>query len=321
MNYSAINELFGTTFTFREMEQIHGLPLYMAAGRVFYEAVDGDLRFVLVHVAENERFGVSALERQAAQLVQAWNVPVAFGFDHLTKYQRDALVRRRIPFVAEGQQLYLPFLGMSLSNQFCHPVEESVEQMMPVTQSLFLYLLYECKGREVTKLQAAEALQVSKMSITRAARQLEAMGILSQRTQGRECYISTQETGYALFQQARPYLINPVQSVRTVERQSVLDELPLAGESALAGRSMLGEPRMVCVATSRTDAGILPLETVDERWSYGKDLVRVEIWRYDPARFMQNGSVDPVSLYLSLSENPDERIEGALEEMLEGYAW
>lgn len=248
-------------------------------------------------------------------------MPVAFCYDHLSRYQRDALVRRRIPFVAEGQQLYLPFLGVALSNRFKARVEEPAEQMTPVAQSLFLYLLYECKGAAVTKSQAADALQVSRMSMTRAARQLEAMGILVQEPHGRECYIHTEQTGRALLDLARPYLMNPVRSVQTVERTGAMDDLPLAGESALSERSMLGAPRMTCVAVNGAEAGAMALVPVDARWSDGKDLVQVELWRYDPTQFAQNGMVDPVSLYMSLADNPDERVEGALEEMLEGYVW
>ena len=41
----------------------------------------------------------------------------------------------------------------------------------------------------------------------------------------------------------------------------------------------------------------------------------------DPARFMKDGLVDPVSLAMSFEGNADERIEGAIEEYLEDYSW
>ena len=45
------------------------------------------------------------------------------------------------------------------------------------------------------------------------------------------------------------------------------------------------------------------------------------MWKYDPARFMKDGLVDPVSLAMSFEGNADERIEGAIEEYLEDYSW
>ncbi len=47
----------------------------------------------------------------------------------------------------------------------------------------------------------------------------------------------------------------------------------------------------------------------------------LELWKYDPSPFAINREVDPVSLAMSLCENEDERIQGELEEYLEGYEW
>ena len=48
----------------------------------------------------------------------------------------------------------------------------------------------------------------------------------------------------------------------------------------------------------------------------------LEIWNYDPCRlFAKNTMVDPFSLYLSLITDADERIESALEEMMEKIEW
>ena len=49
--------------------------------------------------------------------------------------------------------------------------------------------------------------------------------------------------------------------------------------------------------------------------------VKLEIWGYPPQLFVENGVVDPLSLFLSLRGNPDERIEAALDEMMETVKW
>lgn len=316
-----INEMFGTSFQIQEMERIVGLPVYMSARRTFYDAVDGDIRFVLVRVAEEERFGSVALSKQQEMLEEHLHVPVAFWFKSVTRTQREALMRRHISFVADGDQLYMPFLGIALHNRRKVQPNVQVDHMMPVTQSLFLYMLYECKGREVIKMQAAADLGVTRMSITRAARQLEAMGIIVQEMRGKECYMWTERTGHELFLQAREYLINPIQRSVIVERSDALHDLPMAGESALAARTMLGAPQVPCVAIYKASGKDLALTAQEEQWSDGKDVIRVEAWRYDPERFAGAGVVDPVSLYMSLVDCTDERVQGALEDMMEGYAW
>jgi len=48
------------------------------------------------------------------------------------------------------------------------------------------------------------------------------------------------------------------------------------------------------------------------------DSIEIEIWSYDPALFGQDGTVDRLSLYLSLKDNHDERVESALDHHDEG---
>ena len=51
------------------------------------------------------------------------------------------------------------------------------------------------------------------------------------------------------------------------------------------------------------------------------ELVELELWDYDPGLFSNNGHVDLLSLYASLKEETDERVEQALEEVLRGEPW
>jgi hypothetical protein len=51
----------------------------------------------------------------------------------------------------------------------------------------------------------------------------------------------------------------------------------------------------------------------------------IEVWKYSPFALTKGvtkqNNVDPLSLYLSLRENKDERIEMALEKIIENYIW
>ena len=44
----------------------------------------------------------------------------------------------------------------------------------------------------------------------------------------------------------------------------------------------------------------------------------VEMWRYDPRKMSTRNVVDELSLALALREDADERVEEAVEEMLNG---
>ena len=49
--------------------------------------------------------------------------------------------------------------------------------------------------------------------------------------------------------------------------------------------------------------------------------VEVEVWNQDPGILGSNGSVDPLSLYLSLRKTDDERIQIALDELMRKIQW
>jgi hypothetical protein len=51
------------------------------------------------------------------------------------------------------------------------------------------------------------------------------------------------------------------------------------------------------------------------------DACELEIWSYSPRLFEIDDLVDRFSLYLSLQANEDERVESALEKMMEQISW
>ena len=51
------------------------------------------------------------------------------------------------------------------------------------------------------------------------------------------------------------------------------------------------------------------------------DANEIQVWSYPPALFAEQGTVDRLSLYLSLRTDHDERTESALEEMMEKIRW
>lgn len=49
--------------------------------------------------------------------------------------------------------------------------------------------------------------------------------------------------------------------------------------------------------------------------------MELQVWKYDPVPYVEAGAVDVVSLAASFGTHQDERIEMAVDEMLEGYHW
>jgi hypothetical protein len=98
--------------------------------------------------------------------------------------------------------------------------------------------------------------------------------------------------------------------------------LAAAGLSALATYSALAEPAVPVVALDRVKArslqgvrGVQELPTADEAE------LEVEVWSYKPGLLSEGAAVDRLSLYLSLRDDTDERVQSALDEMMRGVTW
>lgn len=311
-------KIFGIKFDVERINPV-GLPLYLTAGRSFWRYTYSGMSFIIVNIPNDEKFGVIAFEKQRALLEKRFESPVAFSFSYISGRQRDSLIEKNIPFISDAKQLYLPFLGMMLSDRLAQQKQINAEKMMPVTQALFLHILYNSNNKPMLKKDAAEFLCVTRTSITRASDQLLAMDLINQDMIGKECYMMPVMTGKELYKKAKPFLINPVQRVITTD--SDFDSYPFSGESALSICSMLNAPKIPVRAIYKSDVDINEISEIDVRWSSDDSAVNLELWKYDPRLFEKKGVVDPVSLAMSLTENVDERIEASIEEYLEEYEW
>ena len=140
--WDQLESMFGISVKTNDCDIPSGIPFYMSKGRSFQTVTISDISFLVVGIENTNQFGVIALEKQLAKYAAVVNMPVAFLFSVLNKKQRDSLVARNIPFLCFPDQLYLPFLGMALSNRFIKQVKIATNQMSPSAQVLFLYFLY-----------------------------------------------------------------------------------------------------------------------------------------------------------------------------------
>ena len=314
-----IHNAFGLRCEIKEIK-LKGLPVYMLSGRKTYSVSLGECSFVLVEIPEADRFGTVALKKQLSAYSVNTEMYVAFLFKSLTRVQRDALISKEIPFISPRNQIYLPFLGIMLANNFKPDKVVSTDKMMPATQSLFLYLIYNNRKKPIIKKQAAEALGLTRTSITRASEQLKAMGLITENKAGKETEMIPVAVGRELFDKARVHLINPVQRVICVQGYKLAREI-FAGESALSMHSMLGKPKADVYAVYKADIETASVYEVDPKWQADGNICYIELWKYNPALFSKDNTVDPISLAMSLVSNYDERVQGELLAYLEEFKW
>jgi DNA-binding MarR family transcriptional regulator len=248
--------------------------------------------------------------------------PVILLLDQTTAAVRRQMIERRIGFLAPGSQLYIPEVLLDWRERGVRARPEPAERIAPTTQLVVTAALLGERLDDVNLTELAGRFDVAIMSMTRALDELETLQIAKARHIGRQRRLHFTMQGRELWDFVKDRLQSPVRKLRTI--QGDLDETvaPRAGESALAHYTMLASPRIVRRAIDATRWKELAprLTNVDEA-GFDDDRIELETWRYDPVVLAKDGVVDPISLYLSVRHDKDERIEQAAEQLLEQFGW
>lgn len=282
----------------------------------------GARSYVGVFLKEGADLKPAAFEKHVRQL--PWGE--AEGFCLVAKtlpgYVRKRLIEKKISFVIPWSQLYFPELGMELRPRSGRPTLAPVEQLSPATQVVILYALNGHVAGPVPPNLLAQQLGYTAMTMTRALNELEAMKLGAQAREGKQRLVSFPEGRSTLWERARPLMRSPVQENVRLLADSVPNQLRLlAGESALAACSMLGAPGTPVYAVSREDWKAMEKGGVQRIPVDEPGTCVVQVWRYPPALMASQGHVDPFSLYLSLADEHDERVQAALDDMMERLKW
>ena len=314
-----LNQTLGLSAEVTPWAEAERLPLYLKSGKKYSLLRIENEQCILIEADEKD-FNLPAFRNQMAKLPHQ-AMPIVLCFRHLDSRHRKSLIEARLPFIVPGSQIYLPFLGIVLQERM-KAVIPAPHKLSPAAQLILLYLIYEPVDSFARKVDLAKKLNISQMDVTRAVQELTALELVTVKKAGRCDLVYAAEASKTLYEKARPYLIDPVQKRLYVHNQGGFSELPMAGEHALATHSVLNSPTIECRAISRkTYKSIENIEEVDPAWSSRRDYIQLEVWKYDPKPLSRYGGVDVISLALSLRENADERVEQAVEEMLEGYTW
>ena len=251
-----------------------------------------------------------ALKKQIVKIQQIDNVPVVFELTTVSNYRRKSLIENNIPFITD-KQVFLPFIGTMLSDE--KEPQKLTGKFVYSTQQLFLFYLYSKKKRLYIS-EAGKILPFTAMTLTRAVRQLEATDLFIVTKDGVNKIIESKYNRYELFEKSKVYLSTPVRKAGYIEKTQVTEDMVFAGETALSEKTMLNPSRVVTYAISEKDydTTLLTEELIDP-----DKQVRLELWAYDPKYYSENNSADDISVILSFENTNDERIEEAVDELLE----
>jgi len=297
-------------------EQQASLPIFLKKLYAFYQAELFDRQIIFLIKLSSGDFTVKQLAHQAELLAEALKRPVVFVLPALEAYQRQRLIKQRVSFLVPGKQLFLSPLLVDLREYRPAKIRRG-GGLLPAAQCLLLYHLLK-ENLEAFELKTIAAkLDYTPMTISRAARSLAAAGLaVVKGTKKKRIVFHNDRT--ALWRQALPRLYSPVAKVYSLVEAPPSDLACHSSYTALAHYTNIAEDEVRYYAVSRHTYKALTRERRIRVIESNEAEIRLEVWLYDPRLLADNQVVDPLSLYLSLKNERDERVRQALEELLEG---
>jgi hypothetical protein len=260
----------------------------------------------------------ATLRKQLDRIADAWSGPAAGVFADLAAHQRQRLVAAGIPFVVPGRQVYLPALGVDLRER-TRRAPEARDKLRPAAQALLLWLIYAGEGVTHISNDAIEALGFERMTVSRSIGELEAVGAIVSGPARKPRAFRLAQPPRITWDAMRHRLTSPVSRTVMVPCGTTLPVgAPLAGLSALSEYSELAAPT---INTRAWSSKLLNRQGIAGVVSDAEDVDVVEAWVYDPRVLSTGPAVDPLSLYLTLRDDPDERVQQALARMIAEVSW
>ncbi|MDQ7003370.1 MAG: hypothetical protein Q9N02_11920 [Ghiorsea sp.] len=296
-------------------------PLFLRGKYQFYITDIMAKPYLLMIANDEEEFTPATVLKQWRAVTGYWpQGEVIYITRVCSAYNRKRLIAYKIPFIVPGNQMYMPMIGLDLRQNFKRLHEQKAKQLKPIAQLLVLAVVKDENLNAKSPSEFAKLLGCSAMSMTRSVRELESLGLARVNKDGRKQQVVFHVLGKELWLSACKKMASPVRKciwVKAISGQSIF-----AGESALAKYTMMAEAKYPVFAITSNDWSTMSSNMNMKELTHPEPgCVQLELWRYRPEQLAEQGYVDRFSLWLSLQDSKDERIEMALEEMMEAYPW
>ena len=297
--------------------EISSVPLMFSDLYTFYKIEILNQKLILFNLRQDDNIIPGTIKKHVEIIKQKVNKDIIFLCGQMTSYTRRDFINYKIQFIVPGNQMYLPNVGLDLREHFRQNMTMT-EKLSPAAQVLLLYIIHRGVNIPLTASELSSKLGYSCMTMGRAITEIVGMKLGVDYKDGKKRCIKFEQFGRTLWNNSLKYMKSPV------KKEIYLDNIPKgityynAGLTALAEYTMLAESRCKTLAVCKDD-WLKIKDNIEILENTGK--YKLEIWTYPPAIFAINGTVDKLSLYLSLMHIDDERIEQSLEKMMENYKW
>lgn len=261
--------------------------------------------------------GLASVRKHCKKLRELTGKECVLYYKDLSAYARERMLDDGIPFIWEGHQIYMPFIGIWLKENDARDLEKC-DQISFLTQKLLLSAIYEC-WNNFTVTMAAKKLNVSKMSITRVFDEIESMEIPVLVKEGRKRLLTISNPRRDMWERVRAYLRHPLLNEYYL-KEDIGGQNVKGGMSALCEYSMLSDNDYPTYAMTKNQIAEKKIKTMSQVPKGEQPGCVVQEVGYIIS--FDNDKIDPLTVFMLMEREVDDpRIEMAIEEMLEEYVW
>ncbi|MGX8850322.1 hypothetical protein [Amedibacillus sp. YH-ame10] len=318
LNY--LKEIFGTNSKIESEKNNNSIPMYMMEIYEFHfiKIPNDDRSYVLVNPLKKQDININQLKKQIKQIYSYLESMPIFIFESLRLSQRNMLIRNQIPFIQPDNQVYIPNIMINLSQREI-VAKDYAEKFSIAAQVTYIYLLLN-NVKETNAPRLAMEIPYSKITLNRALAELVSRKLLY--TEGnttRKIYKTMDRK--TMWKNGKKYLFNPVEKIFFCKYSLDCSDMFASNETALAklGTS-LNEPSVGFLATTSEKIKRMGNTCFINKYDIdSKEYLLIEQFKYNPGFLSTTHYIDVISLYAELRDSEDERIQIALEELLEEY--
>lgn len=292
------------------------LPLAFRGRYIFFKVKTNGSLWIAIQPKSD--VGLVMLRKDQARIEKVSGLNCAIFLEKTTFYIREKLMEEGIPFVIEGKQIYLPFIGYLLSDRNEREIAP-VHLISYLTQRMIFAAIYG-KWENVTVSDAAIRLGVTKTSVSRCFDEIEYLNIDILGMKGKSRVLTVPVDIKNFWTNMQSIWRNPVIARYVLKEDIGLEKK--AGISALCEYSLLsdnGYPTYAITKKEITEVGIKKMKQAYPGEEIG--CVVLELGYF--IDFENKALEDPLSVVLSLTEEEkqEERVNISTDEMLEEYVW
>lgn len=297
-----------------QREKLKGLNADLLLRFTYHTTVFNQSKLCVIQAKNSNSLTPLKYRRITEQVEKVIGIPVVVLTDTLAYYERERFISQGVYFIVSDKYAFLPSL---IANVKIKKKTKHAAGLIPAAQYLFLFTLLD-NNSEYTIRKLETILPYNYLTLSRAVINLENLQLCKTRKDGTGTkIISFEHFKRELWEKAQKYLSSPVKKI------VFLDTMPdedffISGINALSHYSHLNPEQHVTMAIWEKTFSELSVQ-----YNEIEGIYKIELWKYPVLlpNASENKIVDKLSLFLSMKNDPDARVEKELDLLIENIQW